>query len=138
MSTCKVLDKIICLCASTIWGTRKLSSYSKHGSALNHTQAETDNPFCGVDGSGFTRILQSLALMCSNKPGLPMMFGADLLQPPPALDPLTPMTCNQEQQNNNVSDTGLESDMACQSARMNKLKADIDSRDQQALTQVHL
>ena len=37
---------------------------------------------CAADGSGFTRILQSLALMCSNQPGLPMMFGAGHLKPP--------------------------------------------------------
>ena len=37
---------------------------------------------CVADGSGFTTILQSLALMCSNQPGLPMMFGAGHLKPP--------------------------------------------------------
>ena len=35
-----------------------------------------------ADGSGFTRLLQTLALMCSNQPGLPMMFGAGHLLPP--------------------------------------------------------
>ncbi len=35
-----------------------------------------------ADGSGFTRLLQSLALMCSNQPGLPMTFGAANLSHP--------------------------------------------------------
>ena len=138
-----MLHKTSCLSSSTIWGVcSKLSRYRKHNSAVNHSQPETYNPFCGVDGSGFTRILQSLALMCSNKPGLPMMFGADHLHPPRALDPLTPLTSkasgNQEQQHSHVSDPGVGGAMVCQSARMNQLKADIDSRDQHILTQVHL
>ncbi|DBA91019.1 TPA: hypothetical protein ACH3X2_004220 [Trebouxia sp. C0005] len=37
---------------------------------------------CIADGSGFTRLLQSLALMCSNQPGLPMTFGAANLNSP--------------------------------------------------------
>ncbi|KAL0050991.1 hypothetical protein WJX82_000196 [Trebouxia sp. C0006] len=38
-----------------------------------------------ADGSGFTRLLHSLALMCSNQPGLPMTFGAVNLSPPELL-----------------------------------------------------
>ena len=81
--------------------------------------------------------------MCSNKPGLPMMFGADHLHPPPALDPLTPSIPkapgSQEQQHNDApDDPGLGGGMVRQSARMNRLKADLDSHDQQALIQVHV
>ena len=97
---------------------------------------------CCVDGSGFTRILQSLALMCSNKPSLPMTFGADHLHPAPVstpLDPLTPKASgHQHQQHCEATDPPLRSDLVCQSERMTKLKAELDSCDQQALTQVLL
>lgn len=69
-----------------------------------------------------------------------MMFGADHQYPPPALNHLTPLTPKasgkQEQQLSDVTDPGFGGDKVCQSARMSK--ADLDSRDHQALTQVLL
>lgn len=73
-----------------------------------------------------------------------MTFGADHLHPPPVATPLNPLTPHasghQHQQQHEVADPSLGSDMVCQSVRMNKLKAALDSCDQhaQALTQVHM
>lgn len=71
-----------------------------------------------------------------------MMFGADHLHPTSALDPLTPLPPKASgYQAHNVNpdpDLGGHTVHMCQSARMNKLKADLNSHDQQALTQVHL
>ncbi|KAL3152316.1 hypothetical protein ABBQ32_001385 [Trebouxia sp. C0010 RCD-2024] len=106
-----------------------LIQLAEQGSILSVTLAH-----CVADGSGFTRILQSLALMCSNQPGLPMRFGADHLYPPPPYTLRAPGTDVQQQQE--VDESGLGKDLKQQSARM--VMAGLDSHAQHALMQGHL
>lgn len=77
-------------------------------------------------------ILQSLALMCSNQPGLPMRFGANHLLPPPPCNPKAPGS--EVQQQHEADESALGRDLEQQSDKA--VMADLDSHAQHALMQV--
>ena len=90
--------------------------------------------FC-ADGSGFTRILQSLAAMCSSQPGLPMMFGANHLHLPGNLKSRGGDKQQQQQQQGLEASDVLGTDSLHQRC---EIQEHIQRDDQHAMLQVLL